>query len=59
MSETRLSEATLADYERALVRLSLAVTTLRNIAGGHWNAGRATDVTVREYAREALRVLER
>jgi len=39
--------------------LKLAVSTLRVIAVGGWNAGRDQPITVEQYAQETLRVILR
>lgn len=48
-----------AEVERIRTQLNIAVNVLRNIAGGHWNAGREESITYAEYARDALKVLGR
>lgn len=47
----------IAEVAREVECASSLAIALRNIAGGHWNAGRepGTDLTVHEYARQTLR----
>jgi ApbE superfamily uncharacterized protein (UPF0280 family) len=47
-----------AEVARQVAAADALATALRNIAGGHWNIGRAPgeDISPREYAREALRI---